>query len=383
MEVRCIETTRPLGQKPPMYSQLGNFLSTGLFVPRNEAVRCGLGAGLGIALCGLLARSLVEGHISFTPLLAAPIGASAVLVFALPASPLAQPRAVIGGNMLAAAVGVASGLIIPDPLLAAAVSVGAAIFAMSVLGCLHPPGGAMALGSALAASTATPLGFGYPFVPVGLCSVLLVLAASAYGRATGHAYPHRANLADRPHRTSDSPPSERFGYTRTDLNDALAQYGKLLDVSREDLDALFRRVEVRAHRRLHTAIPCADIMSRDVISLFAGEPADSALAKLHAHDLRTAPVVDIRGRVLGTARRAELFAGGKQPVGSVTDPAVHTVGLNTSIQALLPVLSSGAVHEAMVIDDDRILVGMVTQTDLLAMLYRAHVVEAVVATAAA
>src|SRR5690606_5795906 len=109
------------------------------------------------------------------------------------------------------------------------------------------------------------------------------------------------------------------------------------DVSREDLDALFRRVEVQAHRRLHTGIPCADIMSRDVISLFAGEPADSALAKLHAHDLRTAPVVDIRGRVLGTARRAELFAGGKQPVGSVTDPVVHTVGLNTSIQALLPV----------------------------------------------
>ena len=49
----------------------------------------------------------------------------------------------------------------------------------------------------------------------------------------------------------------------------------------------------------------------------------------------------------------------------------------------LPLLSSGAAHEALVVDDNRVLIGIITQTDLLAVLYRAHIVEAVVAERAA
>ncbi len=361
-----------------MFAWIRNFFAAGLTVPRSEAFRSSLGAALGIAICGVLARSLIEGRVSFSPLLAAPIGASAVLVFALPASPLAQPRAVIGGNMLSALVGLACGFLIPDPLLASVMAVGGAILSMSLLGCLHPPGGAIALGAALAMSSSTPLGFDYPFVPVGLCSVLLVLAGSLYGRVTGHAYPRRIAQSSSPHRTEDRPPAQRFGYTRNDLDQALAHYGQLLDVNHDDLDAVFRDVEVQAHQRLHGAIPCADIMSRDVVSLSASQTADLGLAKLQAHDLRTAPVVDDQGRVLGLVRRAELLAGGVSPVGQLVDPVAATVGLQTPIEDLLPVLSSGALHEALVVDDDRVLVGIITQTDLLAVLYRAHVVEAVV-----
>jgi CBS domain-containing membrane protein len=55
----------------------------------------------------VLGRLFVGGGDLLThPLLVAPIGASAVLVFAVPASPLAQPRAVIGGNVVSALVGI-------------------------------------------------------------------------------------------------------------------------------------------------------------------------------------------------------------------------------------------------------------------------------------
>lgn len=366
-----------------MFSKINSYLSAGLSVPRTDAIRSSLGAGLGIAICGVLARCLVEGRISFSPLMVAPIGASAVLVFALPASPLAQPRAVIGGNVLSAAVGLGCGMIIPDPLLASVAALGVAILAMSLLGCLHPPGGAMALGAALAMSSSAPLGWTYPLVPVGLCSGLLVMAGSLYGRLTGHAYPRRIEQSASPHGTRDNPPTERFGYTRTDLDHVLAQYGQLLDVNHDDLDAVFRNVEVAAHRRLHGAIPCMDIMSRDVISLSAGQSATACLAKLQVHDLRTAPVVDENGRVLGLVRRAELLVGGAAPVGRLVDPVVTTVDLQTPIEELLPVLSSGSVHEALVIDGDGVLVGIITQTDLLAVVYRAHIVEAVVSAEAA
>ncbi|ATQ41091.1 hypothetical protein CSW64_01045 [Caulobacter mirabilis] len=121
-----------------------------------DALRGGAGALLGIAAVGFLARLVHDHAASWVPLIAAPIGASAVLVFAVPASPLAQPRGVIGGNLIGALAGVACGLLIPVPLLAAAVAVGAAIVVMSLLGCLHPPGGAVALGAALAAPAAGP-----------------------------------------------------------------------------------------------------------------------------------------------------------------------------------------------------------------------------------
>src|SRR6478752_2076877 len=67
-----------------------------------DILRSGLGALLGIPVTGLLAHLIASGKASALPLLIPPIGASAVLAFAVPASPLAQPRSIIGGNMVSA-----------------------------------------------------------------------------------------------------------------------------------------------------------------------------------------------------------------------------------------------------------------------------------------
>lgn len=76
-------------------------------------------------------------------------------------------------------------------------------------------------------------------------------------------------------------------------------------------------------------------------------------------------------------RRAELQAGRCGLVEAVLDTFVHRVRPSTAIEALLPILSSGVAHEAMVVDEHRVLLGIITQTDLLGVLYRAHIVEAV------
>ncbi|MDB5454431.1 MAG: domain containing rane protein, partial [Caulobacter sp.] len=336
-----------------------------------DAGRAALGALIGLLAAGLLGRLLTGGAPWSHLLLAAPIGASAVLVFAVPASPLAQPRAVIGGNLVSALVGITCALLVPQPLLAAPLAVGLAIGAMMLLGCLHPPGGAVALIAVIGGEAVARAGYGFAFSPVALDSVLLVVAGMGFNRLTGRSYPHRAPAAASPHGTKDPVPANRIGFTPADLDLALARYGELLDVSREDLDALFRQVELQAHQRLHAQIRCGDIMSRDVISVDPEQSADSALAFLRQHDLRTAPVVDAQGRVVGMVRRAELQANRAQPVATVLDPFVHKVRESTPIAALLPILSSGAVHEAMVVDADRVLLGVITQTDLIAVLYRA------------
>ncbi len=344
-----------------------------------DALRGGVGALLGLLLAGLLGRFAVGGD-WLHPLLVAPIGASAVLVFAVPASPLAQPRSVLGGNIVSALIGITVALLVPQPMIAAPLAVGLAIGAMMLLGCLHPPGGAVALICVIGGPAVAKAGYLFALNPVAVDSVLLVLAGVAWGRLTKHSYPHRAPApAASPHHTRDPAPASRIGYTPVDLDQALARYGELLDVSREDLDALFRQVELSAHQRLHAQILCGEVMSRDVIRLDRDQSAESALAYLAEHELRAAPVVDEAGRVIGMARRAELQANRRRAVEAALDPFVHKVMESTPIAALLPILSSGHTHEAMVVDGERRLVGVITQTDLIAVLYRAHIVESVAA----
>ena len=226
--------------------------------------RGGLGALLGLLVTGVVARAAVGGGPWTSPLLVAPIGASAVLVFAVPASPLAQPRSAVCGNVLSALVGIACAHLFPDPLIAAPLAVAMAIMLMSLTGCLHPPGGAVALICGLGGPEVARTGWMFALSPVGLDTLLLVGAGMAYHRLMGRSYPHRAPVAPpSPHGTVDLPPSARAGFTAGDLDAALARYGELRDVSRDDLDALFRQVALQAHQRLHAQILCGDIMSAE------------------------------------------------------------------------------------------------------------------------
>ena len=99
-----------------------------------------LGALLGIGLTALFS-TLLAGAPGAGLLLAAPIGASAVLVFAVPSSPMGQPWPVIGGNMVSALAGIAAAQWFGHGALAAGVAVSGAILGMSAARCLHPSGG--------------------------------------------------------------------------------------------------------------------------------------------------------------------------------------------------------------------------------------------------
>ena len=155
----------------------------------------GAGAVIGIGLCAAISTLLVPSH---GLLLAAPLGASAVLLFAVPSSPLAQPWPIIGGNMVSALVGVAVAHLLGNGALAVGVAVGATILAMSALRCLHPPGGGTVLLPVLAPAVLAQ-GYGFALLPVGLNAVALTAIGIAFHRVSGHSYPHRPmKIADRP-----------------------------------------------------------------------------------------------------------------------------------------------------------------------------------------
>jgi CBS domain-containing membrane protein len=198
------------------------------------------GAASCIALALIVCAALSLGPANL-PSIVAPLGASAVLVFAVPASPLAQPWPVIGGNVVSTLVGVAAFHAVPDTAPAAGIAVGGAILVMSLLRCLHPPGGAAALTAVIGGGGVHAAGFAFAFAPVGISSAALVALAILFHRATARSYPHRAATVP----VTPAPAGLRLA----DIDAALEDMHESFDVSREDLDALLSRAEWHARAR--------------------------------------------------------------------------------------------------------------------------------------
>jgi CBS domain-containing membrane protein len=197
------------------------------------------GTTIGIALTIVVCTPLPLATAGL-PIIVAPLGASAVLVFAVPASPLAQPWPVVGGNVISTLIGVAAFRAVPDATVAAGVAVGAAVLVMSLLRCLHPPGGAAALTAVIGGEAIHAAGWFFAFAPVAINSVALVALAMVFHRISGHSYPHEPALSPQAAATV----REAAGFHLEDINRALAE---LPDSA--DLDLLLSRAEVHAKRR--------------------------------------------------------------------------------------------------------------------------------------
>lgn len=153
-----------------------------------ERLRSVFGAFIGLMLVLTMAKYL--GELSgLDEWLMASLGASALLVFALPQSPMAQPWAVIAGNTLSALVGISIIHLVHEPLLAMPLAASLSILGMFVLRCLHPPAAAVALIVVLG----HVMHYRYAFFPVMVDSILLVIAGAAYSNLTGKRYPNRKN----------------------------------------------------------------------------------------------------------------------------------------------------------------------------------------------
>jgi CBS domain-containing membrane protein len=149
-----------------------------------DVIVSGFGGCVAIAAIVYFANRFV-GEPQSGALLVASMGASAVLLFALPHGPLSQPWAVIGGHGCSAIVGVACATLVSDLPLAAALAVGSSIAVMQVLRCVHPPGGATALSAVIGGPTVHALGMRYVLTPVLLNAMVIVSVAVAFNTLLG------------------------------------------------------------------------------------------------------------------------------------------------------------------------------------------------------
>ncbi|QIB34147.1 HPP family protein [Ancylobacter pratisalsi] len=145
------------------------------------ALLAGIGAMLAIGVTGALSF-----HAN-VPLLVAPFGASCVLLFSVPGSPLSQPANVIGGHLVATTAALALHMVLPGTWWAAAIAVGLAISLMALLRITHPPAGADPL-----VVFATDPTWAFLVMPVGIGALVLVAIAVGFHRMTGTVYPLKA-----------------------------------------------------------------------------------------------------------------------------------------------------------------------------------------------
>ncbi len=133
-----------------------------------------LGGVISISLVILVTRAVVGEQAALV--IVPSLGASAVLIFAAPHSPFAQPWAVLGGHLFSAVVGVACWKLVPNATLSAGLAVGLAIGVMHLTRSLHPPGGATALAAVIGGATVHDLGFTYVVNPIALnCAIILAV----------------------------------------------------------------------------------------------------------------------------------------------------------------------------------------------------------------
>lgn len=377
---------------------LRHFTPAATVISNRERLRAAVGAFAGIALTSAVSYWFIQDAHAI-PYLIAPMGASAVLLFAVPSSPLAQPWSVLGGNTVAAIIGVTCALWISHPMLSAAIAVGLSILIMLHLRCLHPPSGAVALTAVLGGDAVHALGYGFVMAPVALNSLIIILVAIFFHYSTKHGYPHVANTKFDA-RDKKIPAELRFGFNSDDLNAVLKENNELLDISRDDLEKIFQQTEMHAYRRRFGEIRCRDIMKKEVVTVEFGTELEEAWTLMRKHNIKALPVVNKSNLVIGIITQVDFMKNanlevydnfeGKlkqfirrtagyqsdkpEVVGQIMSSPVVSANMHMHIIELIPLMTQQRILQHIpVLDDAQKLVGIVTQSDLVSALYHGRV----------
>lgn len=346
-----------------------------------EWLRAALGACIGFVfstwLCSQLFGLQLAVHFS------GPLAASAVLLFAVSSGALAQPWSILGSYLCATLVGLLVGHWLDHSLIGAALAISLSLLLMCPLRCLHPPGGAIAF-CVVFAPVAPGIPAWHPAVTAVMAALGLLSSALIYNNLTGMRYPRQTTPPADAHHTRDPLPGERVGIRDTDLDQALDELGAFVDVTREDLAMIVKSTERHALRRSMGDIRAGQVMSRDLVCATPGTSIKQGLHLLRHHHLKALPILDHNQRLVGIvslsdliapihrrpARRFGLFRRRPRPrLGELMSSPVRCTDVDTHVVDLIGVLSDRGLHCLPVLENEK-LVGIITQTDVIAALQR-------------
>jgi len=345
--------------------------------------------------------------VSNSPIIVASMGASAVILFFIPNSPLAQPWPFVGGQLCSAFIGISCALNIAETASSAAVAAGASVLVMLLFRCLHPPATATALAPVMAGESITSLGYSFMLVPVGInVGLMLILSIIINRWVLNRDYPNALSKVvaknQRPDETASLNNNHKIGITTEDIELALKNSNSFVDITATELSQLLSSAEMNTFKRIREDICCADIMVRKVISVEYGTEVEDAWKLIQTKKLKAMPVVDSANRVIGILtwhdffkyinlnaydslqdqfrrfirRTAKIETNKPEAVGHIMTPYVVTLPETTHIVELIPLMSLQGHRQIPIINEEHRLVGMVYQANLVAALYNQELAKA-------
>ncbi len=181
------------------------------------------------------------------------IGASAVLLFAVPHGALSQPWPFLMGHLISAFIGISFYHEFGDSFITGAAAVGVSIFIMHYLSCLHPPGGSTALFCVIGGSSVHTMGYEFLLYPL-LINILTVLLLAFMFNNCFHwrRYPSFLNVSLR------NESNEQHLFEIEDLYYVLEDEDIFIDVSAEELMHIYNLTRDKAkarHKKLASKLP--------------------------------------------------------------------------------------------------------------------------------
>jgi len=211
-------------------------------VTLKERLVATLGALVGIGLTAAISIRFFPLHDAM--LIVGSMGASAVLLFAVPHGQLSQPWPAMVGQLVSAVAGVSCAMLIAEPLLAAPLAVALAVLAMHLTRSIHPPGGATALIAVIGGPQIHALGYGYVLLPVALNAATILLVALAFNNLFGW---RRYPVCLQTYPQIKQPVAQRIELV--DIDAALQEIDLQMDVTSDELLQIFQRAEIVAQQR--------------------------------------------------------------------------------------------------------------------------------------
>lgn len=203
-------------------------------VSHTERIISALG-GLIAILCIFAISQQILKDAEINHILIASMGASAVLIFAVPHGALSQPWSVFAGHITSALIGVTCAQWLPHLWIAASIAVGLSIIVMYYLNCIHPPGGATALAAVIGSDSVQQLGYQFVLTPILLNVVLIILLGIVFNYPFyWRRYP-TALYRSRTHHPIKDSENAPVTISHADFVYALNQIDSFIDVNEQDL----------------------------------------------------------------------------------------------------------------------------------------------------
>ncbi|MEH6387375.1 HPP family protein [Pseudomonas profundi] len=362
-------------------ARVAGWLPQAMITRPGEWLRLSVGLVLALGTSAWLCQFLF-GH-DIVVALTGPLAASAILLLAVPSGALAQPWSLLGSYLVAVTVASVLATAFGASIAVACLAAGLTLLLMFPLRCLHPPGGAMALVLVLAGNWIEGPGWAL-VLPVMTAALSMSVCTQVFNHLTGARHAKTTEPGNT-HHTMDPVAERRVGITDEDLDSALDEFGEFVDINREDLQQIVRSTERSAMRRHMRDTCAAQVMSRDVLSVTPETSVLQTLQMLRHHHVKTVPVIDQNGVLVGIvslgdlmgqvdASPGRLFAARMkiwrdQPVSKWMTSPVISADSRTHIVDMIPLMSRHGLHSLPIMDDGK-LVGLVTQTDLIAALHQ-------------